>query len=132
MLFRSILRETDRVTMNRDRLLADAKARALELADGYQPPAPLELTLLPGESGALGMQLAAEAFGRRGIATQHDLTVAGALARVLSGGDADPIDTVSEQQLLDLEREAFMRLARTGPTIARIEHMLETGKPLRN
>jgi 3-hydroxyacyl-CoA dehydrogenase len=127
-----ILRDGDRITMNRDRLLADAKARALELAEGYQPPAPHEFKLLPGESGALGMRLAAEAFQRRGIATPHDVTVAGALARVLSGGDADMIDTVTEQQVLDLEREAFMRLVRTGPTLARIEHTLETGKPLRN
>ena len=127
-----ILRDGDRITMNRDRLLADAKARALELADGYQPPVPHEFKLLPGESGALGMRLAAEAFQRRGIATPHDVTVAGALARVLSGGDADLIDTVTEQQVLDLEREAFMRLVRTGPTLARIEHTLETGKPLRN
>lgn len=127
-----ILRDGDRITMNRDRLLADAKARALELAENYQPPAPHEFKLLPGESGALGMRLAAEAFQRRGLATPHDVTVAGALARVLSGGDADIIDTVTEQQMLDLEREAFMRLARTGPTLARIEHMLETGKPLRN
>ncbi len=78
------------------------------------------------------MRLAAEAFLRRGIATPHDVTVADALARVLSGGDADLIDTVTEQQVLDLEREAFMRLVRTGPTLARIEHTLETGKPLRN
>ena len=127
-----ILRDGDRITMNRDRLLADAKARALELTEGYQPPAPHEFKLLPGESGALGMRLAAEAFQRRGIATPHDVTVASALARVLSGGDADLIDTVTEQQMLDLEREAFMRLVRTGPTLARIEHTLETGKPLRN
>jgi len=127
-----ILRDADRITMNRDRLLADAKARALELAEDYQPPAPHEFKLLPGESGALGMRLAAESFRKRGIATPHDVTVADALSRVLSGGDADIIDTVTEQQMLDLEREAFVRLARTGPTLARIEHMLETGKPLRN
>ena len=127
-----ILREGDRITMNRDRLLADAKARALELADGYQPPAPHEFKLLPGESGALGMRLAAEAFKARGIASAHDVVIAGALARVLSGGAADLVDTVTEQQMLDLEREAFMRLVRTGPTLARIEHTLETGKPLRN
>ncbi len=127
-----ILREGDRITMNRDRLLADAKARALELAEGYQPPVPYEFKLLPGESGALGMRLAAESFLKRGIATPHDVTVAGALARVLSGGDADLIDTVTEQQVLDLEREAFLRLVRTAPTLARIEHTLETGKPLRN
>jgi 3-hydroxyacyl-CoA dehydrogenase len=78
------------------------------------------------------LQIAAEDFHRRGIATDHDVTVAGALAEVLSGGDTDIIDTIGEQRLLDLERASFMRLVKTAPTLARIEHTLETGKPLRN
>ncbi len=127
-----ILREADGITMNRDRLLADAKARALALADGYRPPAPHEFKLLPGASGALGMRLAAEAFQRRGLATAHDVTVATHLAYVLSGGDADPVDTVPETRILELERQAFMALLHTAPTLARIEHTLETGRPLRN
>ncbi len=127
-----ILRESDGITMNRDRLLADAKARALALAKDYKPPAPYEFKLLPGASGALGMRLAAEAFQRRGIASAHDVTVAGHLAYILSGGEADPVDTVTEAQILDLERQAFMALVRTGPTLARVEHTLETGRPLRN
>ena len=126
-----LLRENDGITMNRDRLLADAKARALALAEGYVPPAPPEFHL-PGPSGALGMKLAADAFARRGIATPHDLVVAGAMATVLSGGEADVTDTLSEQALLDLERREFMRLVRTPGTLARVEHMLDTGKPLRN
>jgi 3-hydroxyacyl-CoA dehydrogenase len=125
------LRETDGITMNRDRLLADAKARALKLVEGYVPPAPPEY-VLPGPSGRLGMNMAAQGFHRRGIATDHDLVVADALAEVLCGGATDIIDTVSEQQLLEVERAAFMRLARTAATLARIEHTLETGKPLRN
>jgi 3-hydroxyacyl-CoA dehydrogenase len=128
MLF---LRPTDAITMNRERLLADAKARALKLAENYAAPAPPELTL-PGPSGRVGLQIAAEDFHRRGIATDHDVTVAGALAEVLSGGDTDIIDTIGEQRLLDLERASFMRLVKTAPTLARIEHTLETGKPLRN
>ncbi|MBV9757247.1 MAG: hypothetical protein JO047_09355, partial [Alphaproteobacteria bacterium] len=60
------------------------------------------------------------------------VTVAGALAEVLSGGDTDIVETVGEQRLLDLERAAFMRLVKTAPTLARIEYTLETGKPLRN
>ena len=126
-----ILRPEDAISMNRGRLLADAKARALQLAENYTPPSPPELTL-PGPSGRLGLELAAEGFHRRGIATDHDVTVAGELAKVLSGGDTDIIDTVGEQKLLDLERASFMRLAKTAPTLARIEHTLETGKPLRN
>jgi 3-hydroxyacyl-CoA dehydrogenase len=125
------LRQTDGITMNRDRLLADAKARALKLADGYVPPEPIELQL-PGPSGALALRMAAESFHRRGIATDHDLVVSGALAVVLTGGKADLMDMVGEDQLLDLERGMFMQLARTPGTLARIEHTLETGKPLRN
>ena len=125
------LREGDGVTMNRDRLLADAKARALSMVDGYQPPAPPEFRL-SGAGGRAAMQLAAEGFHKQGVATAHDVAVAGQLALVLSGGDADQIDAVSEKSLLDLERRAFMHLIRTTPTLDRVEHMLETGKPLRN
>jgi len=78
------------------------------------------------------LNAAAEGFHRRGIATDHDLIVADALAEVLSGGDTDIIDTITEQKILDLERKAFMRLVRTEPTLARIEYTLDTGKPLRN
>jgi 3-hydroxyacyl-CoA dehydrogenase len=125
------LRPDDGITMNRSRLLADAKARALELADGYQPPKPLDLKL-PGAAGKFALAMAAEGFHRRGIATDHDVVVADALADVLSGGSADPVDTVNEDQLLALERAAFMRLVKTEGTLARIEHLLVTGKPLRN
>ena len=76
--------------------------------------------------------MAAEGFHARGLATDHDLVVSDALAEVLTGGAADLIDTVSEEQLLSLERTAFMRLMKTEGTLARIEHLLVTGKPLRN
>jgi 3-hydroxyacyl-CoA dehydrogenase len=125
------LRPKDGVTMNRDRLLADAKARALEMAKDYKPPEPVELTL-PGPSGKLAMQMAAEGFARLGRATEHDLVVSGALAEALSGGDTDIIDTVDEDALYVLERVQFMRLVRQPKTLARVEHTLETGKPLRN
>jgi 3-hydroxyacyl-CoA dehydrogenase len=128
---RKFLRPTDGISMNRDRLLADAKKRALSMVDGYTPPKPPEF-VLPGPAGRAGLCQAAEGFHRRGMATDHDLTVADALAEVLTGGGTDIIDTLSEQQMLDLERHAFLRLIRTAPTLARIEHTLETGKPLRN
>ncbi len=73
-----------------------------------------------------------ESFHERGIATDHDQVVADELAGVLSGGPADLVDAVSEEQLLALERGAFMRLVKTRGTLARIEHLLVTGKPLRN
>ncbi|OIQ96594.1 putative 3-hydroxyacyl-CoA dehydrogenase [mine drainage metagenome] len=125
------LRPGDGITMNRDRLLADAKARALSLVDGYAPPAPADY-ILPGESARVGMVMAAEGFHRRGIATKHDLVVAGELARVLSGDGADISKPVDEAHILEAERAAFMRLVRHPGTLARIESILETGKPLRN
>ena len=128
---KKFLRPTDGISMNRDRLLADAKKRALSMVDGYTAPKPPE-HVLPGPAGRAGLNAAAEGFHRRGIATDHDLVVADALAEVLTGGATDIIDTLQEQQILDLERKAFMRLVRTSPTLARIEHTLETGRPLRN
>ncbi|OZB03123.1 MAG: 3-hydroxyacyl-CoA dehydrogenase, partial [Rhizobiales bacterium 39-66-18] len=125
------LRETDGITMNRDRLLADAKAKALALVENYVPPKPKDLTL-PGPSGKTALVMAAESFHKRGMATKHDLVVAGALAEVLSGGKADHIEPVTEAQVLELERANFMRLIKTNATLARIEHTLETGRPLRN
>ncbi len=126
------LRPGDGITMNRDRLLADAKARALELAVNYQPPKPWELKL-PGPAGKLAFMMAAEDFHRRGIATDHDLVVAAELAGVLTGADTDPVDPpLGEDQVVALERAAFMRLMKTPGTLARIEHLLVTGKPLRN
>jgi 3-hydroxyacyl-CoA dehydrogenase len=125
------LRADDAITMNRDRLLSDAKARALALVEGYQPPAPPEFKL-PGESGHVGLNMAAEGFRKRGLATDYDMVVSDALAGVITGGKADLVDSVTEAELLKLEREAFALRVRDVRTIARIEHMLETGKPLRN
>ncbi|MCB9377817.1 MAG: 3-hydroxyacyl-CoA dehydrogenase [Holophagales bacterium] len=126
------LRPTDGITMNRDRLLADAKRKALDLVEsGYLPPEPPEMTL-PGPSGRVALDMAVQGFRANGMATPHDAVVAGELARVLTGGDTDPTETVTEDEISRLEREAFLALLRTPPTLARIEHMLETGKPLRN
>lgn len=125
------LRPTDQVTMNRDRLLADAKARVLALAEGYQPPEP-PVFRLPGSGGKAALDMAVQGFRARGMATPHDEVVSGALARILTGGDADLIDTVTEDELLAAERREFTSLVRNPATQARIEHMLKTGKPLRN
>lgn len=125
------LRPADAITMNRDRLLFDAKARALALVDGYQAPTPPEFKL-PGASGHVGLNMAAQSYHKRGLATDYDVVVSDALAGVLTGGQADLIDTVTEADMLKLERDAFMLRVRDIRTIARVEHMLETGKPLRN
>jgi 3-hydroxyacyl-CoA dehydrogenase len=126
------LKEADGITFNRERLLADAKARALALAEDYQAPEPLELTL-PGPSGKTALDFALRDLRAKGVATPHDETVAGALAGVLTGGpEADMTEPVAEKDVLALERAAFMRLVKTGPTLARMEHTVATGKPLRN
>ena len=125
------LRHDDQITMNRDRLLHDAKQRALSMVDGYEAPEKPEYRL-PGATGKAALALAVDSFHKQGKATDHDVTVAGELAHVLCGGDTDMIDTITEAQMLKLEVEAFMRLARNPKSQARVEHMLETGKPLRN
>ena len=126
------LRAHDAITMNRDRLLFDAKQKALALlAAGYQAPTPVELRL-PGPTGRTALGLAVEGFAQQGKAMPHDVTVSDALAEVLSGGKTDITEIVTEDQISKLEKKAFMTLLRTGPTLARMEHMLSTGKPLRN
>ncbi len=125
------LRPQDRIVMNRDRVLAEAKAVALELAESYVPPEPVELSL-PGASARAAIDMVVQGFHASGKATAHDVVVAGALASVLTGGDTDITESLGEEALLALEREAFMGLVRQPATLARVEHMLETGKPLRN
>ena len=125
------LRPGDGITMNRDRLLADAKAKALALVEGYAPPAKPEFRL-PGAGGRTALAMAVEGFQARGLATPYDGIVSGALADVLTGGEADVVDVLTEDDMLALERKAFMRLVRDPRSQARVEHMLETGKPLRN
>ena len=125
------LRPNDGIVMNRDRLLARAKERALSMVKDYAPPEPRELQL-PGPSGETAMTLVLNDFRRAGKATDHDVTVGKKLAHVLAGGKVDPTETLTEDKLLNLERAAIVSLLRTSPTLDRIEHMLETGKPLRN
>ncbi len=125
------LREHDGITMNRDRLLADAKAKALAMVDGYEAPKPPEFRL-PGESGRVGMAMAVRDFQKKGMATAYDAVVSATLAEVLTGGPADVVDTVTEAQLLELERKGFIARVKDARTVARVETMLTTGKPLRN
>jgi 3-hydroxyacyl-CoA dehydrogenase len=125
------LRPSDGITMNRDRLLADAKARALALVEGYAPPEKPTFRL-PGESGRVGIAGVVADFRKKGVATDYDVVVAERLATVLTGGEADLVDTVTEDQLLKLERQAFLAGVKDSRTQARVEQMLTTGKPLRN
>jgi len=125
------LRKDDGITMNRDRLLADAKQKALSLVEGYQAPEK-PVFRLPGAAGRVAFNGAVADFAKKGVATPYDVVVASRLANIVTGGDADIIDEVSEEQLLKLERAAFMESVKDARTQARVEHMLETGKPLRN
>ncbi|MDX2028317.1 MAG: 3-hydroxyacyl-CoA dehydrogenase NAD-binding domain-containing protein [Alphaproteobacteria bacterium] len=125
------LRHTDGITMNRDRLLYDAKQRVLELAKDYRPPEPWKLNL-PGPTGRAALNLAIEGFKLLGKALPHDVTVSKALASVLCGGEHDLTSPTTEEQILALEQREFMKLIHIPESVARIEHMLNTGKPLRN
>ncbi|MDB4890558.1 MAG: 3-hydroxyacyl-CoA dehydrogenase NAD-binding protein [Gemmatimonadetes bacterium] len=120
----------DRITMNRDRLIADAKARVLDLAPDYVAPIPRTITAL-GKEAIGNLMYAAWAMHEGGAITDHEVRIARELAYVLCGGDGPP-RTVTEQDILDLEREAFLKLLGTKETQERIVHTLKTGKPLRN
>ncbi|MEX2182496.1 MAG: 3-hydroxyacyl-CoA dehydrogenase/enoyl-CoA hydratase family protein [Gemmatimonadaceae bacterium] len=120
----------DRISMNRDVLLADAKARVLDLAPDYVAPLPRRMTAL-GRAGVANLDYALFAFQEAGQASAHDRRIGNEVALILCGGDGPPRE-VTEQDLLDLERDAFLRLLGTKETQARIAHMLGTGKPLRN
>lgn len=124
------LRAQDRISMNRDRQLADARQRVLDLAPDYVPPTGQRMRAL-GREGFGNLEYALWAAGEAGQASAHDLRVGRAVAYVLCGGDGAPRE-VSEQDLLDLEREQFLSLLGTKETQDRLEHMLKTGKPLRN
>ena len=126
-----VLRPADGVTMNRDRLLADAKAKALALAEDYTPPEAPEVSL-PGPTALAAMSMAVDGLRLGGKATAHDATIGKVLAGVLSGGDTDFLDTIGEDDLLALERKAFIALAHHPASMARVAHMIKNGKPLRN
>ena len=126
-----LLRAVDPTTMNRDRLLADAKASALGLAGGYGPPAPPTI-FAPGAPACDAMCAMLDDMAMKGIALPHDVVVSTCLARVLAGGDAQAGEVIGEEEMFGLEREAFLSLARTPKTVDRIAHMLDRGRPLRN
>jgi 3-hydroxyacyl-CoA dehydrogenase len=126
------LRPSDLIAMNRDRQVTDAKETALAMVRaGYHPPAPAEVRVL-GEEFLAGAKLAIHMLVRGEFATEHDAVVARKVAYVLAGGSITAPQTVSEQYILDLEREAFVSLCGERKTQERIAHTLKTGKPLRN
>lgn len=127
------LSESDRITMNRERVLSDAKARALEMVRaGYEPPVPRTDIPAPGENLLAALKMAAHLMRQGDFITDYEVKLAGKIAEVLCGGNVTPGSPVSEQYLLDLEREAFKSLCGERKTQERIQYTLKTGKTLRN
>lgn len=125
------MRKDDPIVMNKDRLLFEAKRRALEMVNGYTPPIEKSIKL-PGKPGYMALKMALKGFQAAGKLSEYDLVIGDKLAYVLTGGDTDLLHKVSEQKLFDLEREAVMDLIKNAKTLERIEYTLNTGKPLRN
>ena len=127
------LRDHDSISPNPDRLIADAKQEALALVQGgYQPPRPPEDIPVFGEPVFSALKLGLYLMRRAEFITEYDVVVGTKLAGVLSGGPLSGKQAVNEQYLLELEREAFLSLCGEPRTEARIQHMLKTGKSLRN
>jgi 3-hydroxyacyl-CoA dehydrogenase len=128
-----ILEDTDSLSMNRGRLVSDAKAQALRLVHaGYSAPIPKANIPAPGATIHATLRLGVYLMREGGYISEHDVKVANHVARVITGGDLTPGSPLSEQMLLDLEREAFLSLCGEAKTVERIGFTLKTGKPLRN
>jgi len=127
------LHESDNITMNRERVLADGKARALELVRaGYEPPQPRTDIPAPGENVLAALRLGVHIMRQGEYISDHEVKIATRVAEVLCGGNVTPGTPVSEQYILDLEREAFKSLCGERKTQERIQYTLKTGKTLRN
>jgi 3-hydroxyacyl-CoA dehydrogenase len=127
------LNRADDVTMNRERVLADAKARALEMVKvGYKPPVPRSDIPAPGENILATLKLGVHLMRQGEYITEHEVRIGNKVAEVLCGGAVSPGTLLTEQYLLDLEREGFKKLCGERKTQERIQYTLKTGKPLRN
>jgi len=127
------LRNSDRITMNRERVLSDAKARALEMfRAGYEPPQPRSDIPAPGESILAALKLGIHIMRQGDFITEYEVKLGTKIAEVLCGGNVTSGTPVSEQYILDLEREAFKSLCGERKTQERIQYTLKTGKTLRN
>jgi 3-hydroxyacyl-CoA dehydrogenase len=127
------LSDSDRITMNRERVVSDAKARALELARaGYKPPLPRSDIPAPGENLLAALKMGVHLMRQGDFITDYEVQLGGKIAEVLCGGNITPGSPVSEQYLLDLEREGFKSLCGEKKTQERIQYTLKTGKTLRN
>ena len=127
------LNDSDRISMNRERVLSDAKTRALELVRaGYEPPLPRKDIPAPGEGLLATMKMGIHMMRQGDYVTDYEVKLGGKIAEVLCGGNVTPGTPVSEQYILDLEREGFKSLCGEKKTQERIQYTLKTGKTLRN
>ncbi len=124
--------DKDHVVPNTARNIAEAKSKVIELADGYVQPIQRKDVYVLGRTGLGALYIAAHTLQLGNYASAHDVKIAKKVAFVLCGGDLTSPQTVSEQYLLDIEREAFLSLCGEQKTLERIQFMLENGKPLRN
>lgn len=122
----------DQVIVNQGRNIAEAKAKVLELSKTYVRPIERQDVRVLGRTGLAALYLAANELRLGNYASEHDIKIAKKVAFVLCGGDLTGAQQVSEQYLLDIEREAFLSLCGEAKTLERIQHMLQTNKPLRN
>lgn len=128
-----ILRPQDRISINKDRQILDAKAAAIELAEaGYTMPTPAKNIRVMGKSGLALFAAGVTGMKMGNFISEHDMKIAMKIANVMCGGDLSYPQEVSEQYLLDLEREAFVSLCGERKTLERIQSILTGGKPLRN
>ena len=127
------LGDSDRISMNRERVLSDAKARALEMVRaGYEPPVPRTDIPAPGESLLATLKMGVHLMRQGDFITDYEVKLGAKIAEVLCGGNVTPGVLVSEQYILDLEREGFKSLCGEKKTQERIQYTLKTGKTLRN
>ncbi|MBN8678795.1 MAG: 3-hydroxyacyl-CoA dehydrogenase/enoyl-CoA hydratase family protein [Chitinophagales bacterium] len=127
-----LMQNKDMVVHNTARNISEGKKKVLELADNYIKPIPRKDVYVLGRTGLGALYVAAHSLKLGHYASEHDIKIAQKVAWVLCGGDLTSPQTVSEQYLLDIEREAFLSLCGEQKTLERIQFMLENGKPLRN
>ncbi len=127
------LSDSDHITMNRERVLSDAKARALEMVRaGFEPPQPRSDIPAPGENVLAALKMGVHLMRQGDYITEYEVKLGRKIAEVLCGGNVTSGTPVSEQYILDLEREAFKSLCAEKKTQERIQYTLKTGKTLRN
>ncbi|MDO8644294.1 MAG: 3-hydroxyacyl-CoA dehydrogenase, partial [bacterium] len=126
------MKRSDRISLSRDKLLFDAKSDVLEFSKNFQKIPVREDILVPGNGGKNALLSAVEGFKTQGVISEHDGLIASKLAHVLCAGSLPTQGLVSEQYLLDIEREVFLQLCGEEKSQARMQALLTTGKPLRN